>query len=179
MTLRGGIWVPGGGPETNTHKYRLGPGFLGSPAAVGDSERAGLLWPRGSRNRSVAVRCMPKPIPLGRACLGHAGGAKRGSTTLLPTTPTPPLQGCAPTLWVVLLFLPSRAGTIGKIIVVHKNGLGILELKHTRTRRRQEAEHTGQQQQQQKRSSGEAEKRSSGATTTKAEYVPNKSVIVP
>ena len=48
-------------------------------------------------------------------------------------------------LWVVLLFLPSRAGTIGKIIVVHENGLGILELKHTRTRRRQETEHTGQQ----------------------------------
>ena len=38
-------------------------------------------------------------------------------------------------VWVFLLFLPSRAGTIGEIRFVHKNGLGILKLKHTRTRR--------------------------------------------
>ena len=29
--------------------------------------------------------------------------------------------------WFCCSFLPSRAGTIGKIIVAHKNGLGILE----------------------------------------------------
>ena len=64
---------------------------------------------------------MPKPLPLGRACPGHAGGAKRGSTTLLPTTPTPPLHECGRVLFVLCgahaaQVLGSGAGAVGEPI---------------------------------------------------------------